>query len=65
MRNFNPAVAGYSQAGALMSLNVAVATYVGCRKTSAAQGSGVFNKRVRRVPSEGSVVGDDGVLTPW
>ena len=47
MRNFSPAAAGYSQAGALMSLNVAVATYVGCRQTSAAVGSRVFNSRVR------------------
>ncbi len=46
MRNFSPAVAGFSQAGALMSLNVAVATYLGCRKTSAALGSKVFNRGV-------------------
>lgn len=46
MRNFSPAVAGFTQAGALMSLNVAVVTYMGCRKTSGALSSKVFNSGV-------------------
>lgn len=39
LRNFSPSFAGYSQAGALMSLDVAVATYVGCKSTSGARES--------------------------
>lgn len=46
MRNFSPAAAGYTQAGALMSFNVAIATYAGCRKTSGALSSTVFNNGV-------------------
>lgn len=51
-RNFSPAVAGYSQAGALMSLNVALATYVGCRKTSAARESRLLTSWVSGVELE-------------
>eukprot|EP00903_Cladosiphon_okamuranus_P012375 g11598.t1 len=47
MRNFSPAVAGFTQAGALMSLNVAIVTYMGCRKTSGALSSKVFNSGFR------------------
>ncbi|CAN0474100.1 unnamed protein product, partial [Ectocarpus sp. 12 AP-2014] len=52
MRNFSPAAAGYTQAGALMSLNVAVATYVGCRKTSGALSSTFFNGGIREFMSD-------------
>ncbi|CAM9815542.1 unnamed protein product, partial [Hapterophycus canaliculatus] len=52
MRNFSPAAAGYTQAGALMSFNVAVATYMGCRKTSGALSSTVFNNGFREFMSD-------------
>ncbi|CAM9941268.1 unnamed protein product, partial [Laminaria digitata] len=52
LRNFSPTVAGYSQAGALMSLNIAVATYVGCRKTSGALSSRLFNSGFREFLSD-------------
>ncbi|CAM9912680.1 unnamed protein product, partial [Ectocarpus sp. 6 AP-2014] len=52
MRNFSPAAAGYTQAGALMSLNVAVATYVGCRKTSGALSSTFLNGGIREFMSD-------------
>eukprot|EP00752_Nemacystus_decipiens_P012195 g10811.t1 len=52
MRNFSPAVAGFTQAGALMSLNVAVVTYMGCRKTSGALSSKIFNSGFREFMSD-------------
>ena len=57
MRNFSPAVAGFTQAGALMSLNVAVVTYMGCRKTSGALSSKVFNSGVSGSSGGVTVVG--------